>query len=137
MSRTILKNPVGIIEMANVTILATQLSALQNQMMIKFCKLDVNQPQSQVNLVQQTLSRCEIYGINGHFANSYRTNLESVNFIRIAWKGSLDYGNAYNHKWQSQPNYSQGNHLTPTQQFHQQQNMHDNINKEKFKNILE
>lgn len=57
--------------------------------------------------------------------------LGSVNFVGNAQK--VTYGNAYNHKWQIQPNYSYGNsqpqHLQQPQHNSQVNNIYQTLKK--------
>lgn len=100
-------------------------------MMTQFSKLNVNQPQTQVNTAQQTQSWCKICGSNGHSADICRSNPEFVNFMNNAQKRNKNYDNACNHNYQSQPNYSWDNNQA---QIEQQQSIK---NKTQASNIEE
>lgn len=50
-SRSLERNPTGMIEVDSITILTAQLAFFLNQMMMQFYKLNVNKPQSQVNTI--------------------------------------------------------------------------------------
>lgn len=52
MSRSVVKKPAGMIQVDSIIALTVKLASFQNQMMMQVNKVNMNQPQPQVNEIQ-------------------------------------------------------------------------------------
>lgn len=102
-----MKKVVDIIEFDSIKTIATQLVAMQNQLITQFSKLGINQYLAQVNVMYLTLGWCEICSNRIHSKYLYGANPKFVVFAGNAHTPT--YMNSYNQKYQTQANFTWGN----------------------------
>lgn len=73
-SKSFIMKAVDLFELDQLTTIATQISALQNQVNNQFSFLNLGYQQSPMNMAQQTQTWCEVCGNNDHSAYACATN---------------------------------------------------------------
>lgn len=100
--RSMAKHPACMTQVDSITSLVTQLASFQNQMMTRFNKVSMAQPQAKFIKVQTQL---KLYNSIGHSSDLYGSNTKLMNIVANAQNANQNYGNANNPNWKSHSCY--------------------------------
>lgn len=73
------KNPIRMLEVESITDLVDLMSTLHNQVIEQLNKLNMSQPPTQVNTVQQNEAWCKTYGASDPSLELCGENQDSIN----------------------------------------------------------
>ena len=115
--KSVVQKTAGVLEIDVVTALTAQISAMHNMMNTHFSKMALGQQTSQVNVVQQLTTWCDICGGSDHIGDTCGANPDSVNFLCNEQKGGgqQNYWNTHNPSWRNHSNFSWGRNQSKVQ----------------------